>query len=144
MVVLGRVGVGRRLEVGAVEEDPEVLAIEEIDEQLVDARVLAHIPERLVVVHLHHPVGAVRLAVPARRIVAVEIEKAPDRVHHGLNLLARNQLRHDEVAVLVEEAALFVGQHGATSVCDRQSGNGASTPGGISTSKVLSAIETSA
>ena len=108
MVVFGRVGVGRRLEVGAVEEDPEVLAVEEIDEQLVDARILAHIPERLMVVHLDHPVGAVRLLVPAGGVVAVEIEKAPDRVHYRVNLLARNQLRHDEVAVLVEEAALFV------------------------------------
>jgi len=106
VVVFGMGLAGRRLEVGAVDVDPEVVAPEQLAEELIERRILANIPERLVVIHLDHPVDAVRVAVPVGGIVAVELEEVPDRVDDGVNLFGRNQLSDDEVAILVEECAI--------------------------------------
>ena len=111
VVVFGVRGIGRRLEVGAVEEDPEVVAVEELAEEVVDGRVLADVPEGLVVVHLDHAVDAVGFPVPAGRVVAVELEEAPDGVDNGLDHQLRDEIGDDEVALLLEEGLLLAGQH---------------------------------
>ena len=111
VVVFGMRGIGRWLEVGAVEEDPEVVAVEELAEEVVDRRVLANIPERLMVVHLDHSVDAVRFPIPAGGVVAVELEKAPDGIDHRVDHRLGHEVGDDEVAVFLEEGSLLGGEH---------------------------------
>ena len=62
----------RRVQVRAVQAHPQILAIPDVDEGVVDARRLAVVPEVLVLIDLDHA-GAVQL----RHLVAAALRLVP-------------------------------------------------------------------
>ena len=72
----------RRIEVGAIDRDPKVLAIPDVDKGVVDALLLPVVPEILVIVDLQHA-GVVELlhlvVAPLRRVPGRRDRRDPSR-----------------------------------------------------------------
>ncbi|MCY1289769.1 hypothetical protein D9M70_388740 [compost metagenome] len=96
----------RRVEVGAVDRHPQVLAVPDVDEGAVDARLLPVVPEILVIVDLQHAgvveflhlVLAPMRRIPGRRIVRILLVEAPEQVDKALDIGRRHPLAHDDIA----------------------------------------------
>src|SRR5262245_10047408 len=72
-------------------------------EDLVQMRVLAVVPHRLVVVHLDHADGADDVAaVPAVRVMWIGAGVPPDVVDRGLEVFLRHGVMHDHVTVMLD------------------------------------------
>ena len=121
MLPLWMIRVHRRLHVGAVERHPEVLGLPDVRERLVHARVLAIVPQRLLLVDLHHararngsrlPGGLARRdPVPTGRIVLVSVQEAPDQLLHGTQILGRHGIGDHHVALLREPRQIGIAEH---------------------------------
>ena len=106
----------RRLHVGPVEGDPQLLVAPDLGEGLVHPRVLPVVPDRLVLVDLHHAAAGDRrgpllagvglVAVPVLGVVRIDLEELPDGLHEAVQVLLGDGVGHDDVAVLLPEGAI--------------------------------------
>lgn len=104
---VGRLGLRvRRVEVGPINRDPEVLPVPDIDEGIVDAGGLPCVPEILVVVDFDHPtpgellhfVSSTITYVPRRGIVGIHVLKLPEERFEPFNVRGRDGVGNDHVA----------------------------------------------
>jgi hypothetical protein len=95
----------RRVEVRAVDRDPQIFPIPNIDKSIIHTPVLPRVPQALVVVHLHHA-GVVQLlhlvvaklrSIPGRRVRRIHFLKLPKHIDHGATLFLWNDApNHDK------------------------------------------------
>lgn len=92
----------RWVHVGPIQGDPKLFGAKDLTKGLVDARRLAVIPERLVVVKVGHPGAAMprRLAIPGFGIIAIHLQKVPNGIDHGVQISFGRYIRDNDVAVL--------------------------------------------
>ncbi len=82
----------------------------QLPEDLVEARVLAQVPQRLVLVELDHPARAVRGAVPVVGIVGSMPRKSQMTSTTAASFSRLDAGGDDHVAVFLEKGAARIGQ----------------------------------
>ncbi len=107
------------VEVGAVDGDPEALVIPDVDEGIVEALLLAVVPEELVVVDLDHA-AVVELfhgviaelgGVPGCGVVGVHLLELPEEVDEAVDVFGGDGLLHDDEAVGLPVLEIVGGEH---------------------------------
>ena len=95
-----------RIQIGAVNRDPEPFVVPYIDEGVVDSRILPVVPQILVVVDLDHAAVvqllhgmiAELVLVPGGGVGGIHLLKFPQQIHQALHVFRRDGLPDHHVA----------------------------------------------
>src|SRR5262249_34671137 len=91
---------------------PQLLGAPDLGKRLVNTRILTVVPERLMLVDLHHAAGPQRVAVPVLRVIRVHPQDLPDRGDRRVQVLLRHRVGDNDVTVFRKESVIGQAQNG--------------------------------